>query len=211
MALLAFLVTSEVKAQAKSRETPGEIALRRVAVPFLSLDSFRAEFVQTQFWVGMEDSTVSRGRLLLKRPNRFRIEYREPKGHLQVSDGRSVWTYVPEHREVLLARLPEGSGGDLLRRILEESRPDAEVLRGVIDKRPAEILLLRPPEELGLVQVRLWTDPSANAILQYEIEDVSGNRSLYRLTRTEANPPLEESLFAFRAPEGVPVVEVGSP
>ncbi|MFN8549401.1 MAG: outer membrane lipoprotein carrier protein LolA [Candidatus Eisenbacteria bacterium] len=198
-------------AAAEASPTPGELSLAAVASPFLALDSFQADFVQTQHWVGMDEPAVSKGTIFLLRPNLFRIEYREPKGHLQLSDGKVVWTYVPENGEVLKAELPEGGGGDLLRRILAESSPDSAIGSEIIEGRACRVLTLHPGEDLGLTLVRLWTKGSSDAILQYEFEDGSGNRSLYRLDRTRENPPLKASLFSFTPPPGVPVVEVGAP
>lgn len=209
--LLGVLTVWPVLARAETPGTPGEIVLAAVARPFLALESFQADFVQTQHWVGMDEPAISNGTLYLLRPNRFRIEYREPKGHLQLSDGRVVWTYVPENGEVLKAELPEGGGGDLLRRILAESRADSMVGSEEVEGRTCRVLTLRPSEDLGLALVRLWTKGPSDAILQYEFEDGSGNRSLYRLDRTRENPPLKASLFSFTPPPGVPVVEVGAP
>ena len=191
--------------------TAGELALAAIARPFLALESFQADFVQSQDWVGMSEPTLSKGTLYLKKPNLFRIEYHEPAGHLQLSDGKSVWTFVPENGEVLKAALPEGQGGDLLRRILLDSQPEPEVAHEPLEGLACRVLTMIPSEELGLARVRLWTKEAANAILQYEIEDGSGNRSRFRLDRTRDNPPLKASLFSFTPPPGIPVVEVGAP
>lgn len=213
--LAALLFTLGVSfgsgASAAGAENAGETLLRAVSGPFLALDTFQAGFEQTQHWVGMDEPTVSKGTLYLKRPNLFRIEYTEPKGHLQLSDGKTVWTYIPENGEVLKTTLPEGQGGDLLRRILTESRPEPDLATDEVLGRRCRVLSLIPAEDLGLSRVRLWTPNGSSAILQYEIEDGSGNRSLFRLDRTRQNPTLKGSLFEFTPPTGVPVIEVGAP
>ncbi|MCA9729098.1 MAG: outer membrane lipoprotein carrier protein LolA, partial [Candidatus Eisenbacteria bacterium] len=88
-------VRSQDAPPAQAPPTDGEVALRQIAAPFAALRTFQAKFVQTQSWVGMDEVAEYRGVLSISRPNRFRIEYSEPKGHLQVSDGTQVWTYVP--------------------------------------------------------------------------------------------------------------------
>ncbi|MBK8230564.1 MAG: outer membrane lipoprotein carrier protein LolA [Candidatus Eisenbacteria bacterium] len=211
LVLIALGLRFGLGAPAAAGESAGETLLRAVSGPFLALDTFQAGFEQTQHWVGMDEPAVSKGTLYLKRPNLFRIEYTEPKGHLQLSDGKTVWTYIPENGEVLKTILPEGQGGDLLRRILLESRPEAEVATAEVVGRPCKVLSLIPAEDLGLSRVRLWTPNGSNAILQYEIEDGSGNRSLFRLDHTRQNPTLKETLFEFTPPTGVPVIEVGAP
>jgi outer membrane lipoprotein carrier protein len=193
--------------------TPGAAALREVAGLLLGLDSYQAEFEQSQEWVGMDAPATARGTLFLRRPNLFRIEYTEPKGHLQVSDGGRVWTWVPENGEVLLARLTGGPGGtgDPLRWVLENGRAEPGVIADTVDGRPARRIVLIPAAGSGLKRVRLWTRPGSPDLIRYEYEDDGGNRTLYRLTHTRKNPSLDAGLFRFTPPPGVPVVELGAP
>ena len=190
----------------------GSQTLARVAQAFSSLETFRAEFDQTQEWLGMEEEATFKGTLYLMRPNKFRIEYSEPEGHLQVSDGTQVWTYVPENEQVLLTRLdPDQQGGDILRRILEESTARPEVEQVELERGSARVLTLIPPSGFELLEVRLWIEAEADRILRYEMLESSGNRTTYRLTKTRENPKLEATLFHFEPPQGIPVVEVGAP
>jgi outer membrane lipoprotein carrier protein len=193
--------------------TPGARALREIASDLQSLETFQAEFEQRQEWVGMDPSPPYRGTLYLKRPNLFRIEYREPAGHLQVSDGTKVWTWIPENGEVLVAVLENAGagGGDLLRWVLTHSRAEAEIVSETLDDGPARRLTLQPEEGLGLTRVRLWTSPGSANVRQYEVTDAAGNVTVYRLRKTRRNPGLADDLFRFSPPDGVPVVELGAP
>ncbi len=195
--------------QRASADTPGARLLAEVSIPFFSVSRFRAEFVQTQEWVGMDDPAFYRGTLFLDRPNKFRIEYAEPAGHLQVCDGKRVYTYVPENEQVLVTYLPEDGRADILGRILEESRPQPEILNDELEGSPVRVLVLEPPLELELAEVRIWTRANSDAILQYELVELSGNRSTYRFLETWDDPEMDPSLFEFTAPPGVPLVEVG--
>ena len=205
-----------IGSSARTAEPPlsaGAQLLAQIVADLQSLETFRAEFEQRQEWVGMDPTPAYRGTLSLLRPNRFRLEYREPAGHLQVSDGKKVWTFIPENGEVLAADLEgaPGGGGDLLRWVLTHGKARPEVARETLAGRPARALTLDPDPGLGLSLVRIWTEAEAPGIRQYEITDESGNRTTYLLTRTERNPRLAEELFHFTPPEGIPVVELGAP
>lgn len=197
----------------ESSLSPGSQALEEIADAFLRLRTFEAEFEQTQEWVGQDETPTYRGTLYLMRPNLFRIEYREPKGHLQVSDGETVWTYVPENGEVLATRLSgaAGEGGDLLRWVLEEGIPEPATDEDRLDGREMRVVSLRLPEGVGVARVRIWTPPGSSKIMQYEVTDTAGNRSTYRLLKVRENPVLDRSRFVFQPPPGVPVVELGAP
>ena len=58
---------------------------------------------------------------------------------------------------------------------------------------------------------RVRAGEDSGRILQYEFTEMAGNRTTYRLTKTEEDPDLDEALFRFKPPSGVPVVEVGAP
>lgn len=193
--------------------TPGAAVLREIAGLLLGLDTFEAEFEQTQEWVGLDAPAAARGTLYLRRPNLFRIEYSQPRGHLQVSDGSRVWTWVPENGEVLLARLSggPGAGSDPLRWVLENGVADSSVVTETVDGGPSRSIVLVPAEGAGLKRVRLWTRPGSPDLIRYEYEDDGGNRTLYRLIHARKNPRLEVGLFRFTPPSGVPVVELGAP
>lgn len=196
-----------------SGASDGERLLDRLAELYLGMETLRIEFIQKQSWVGMEDTPPWRGRLLLRRPDRFRIEYEEPEGHVQVGDGERVWTYVPENAEVLVTRIAGGgsAGGDLLRWILETGRPDPAITHDVVGGRQALVLSLRPEEGLGIELVRMWVEPDGPGILQYEMLDSSGNSNLYTVVSMRPNEEIDPSLFRFQPPKGIPVVELGSP
>jgi outer membrane lipoprotein carrier protein len=193
--------------------TPGEQLLRGFASHFRALATFEADFVQTQDWAGMDDAPLWKGKLYLRRPNLFRIEYTEPPGHLQVSDGKTVWTYVPENGEVLAARLDStsGPGGDILRWVLDTGQAEPDVAQIQVEGKPALMVSLLPAAGLGLSKVRLWIRPGSLDLCQYEIIDSSGNSNLYLLSRAKGNPKLSDEFFRFTPPAGVPIVQLGSP
>ncbi|MCB9462557.1 MAG: outer membrane lipoprotein carrier protein LolA [Candidatus Eisenbacteria bacterium] len=197
------------RAESADETSPAQAALQRAAEPFLRLHTFKAEFVQTQEWVGMDDPSFFRGVLYLERPNKFRKEYSEPAGTLQLCDGETVYTYVPENEQVLAVTLPRDGRADILGRILEESVAHPEVAEADLDGIAVRILTLDPPDGLELESVRLWTRSDSGAILQYELNELSGNRDTYRLIETWSDPKLDPNLFQFEPPKGVPVVEVG--
>jgi outer membrane lipoprotein carrier protein len=63
-----------------------------------ALRTMQADFSEVYKGAGIERS--ENGTLLLKKPGKMRWEYRSPKEKLFVSDGKNVWLYVPDQRQV---------------------------------------------------------------------------------------------------------------
>ena len=62
------------------------------------LRSLQSDF--TEIYQGDGPERVESGTLWLKKPRKMRWEYRSPKEKLFVSDGQSVWFYLPAERQL---------------------------------------------------------------------------------------------------------------
>ena len=70
---------------------------RAVDEHYNHLRSLEGEFTET--YSGNGAQREESGTLWLKKPRKMRWEYRSPKEKLFVSDGQSVWFYVPAERQ----------------------------------------------------------------------------------------------------------------
>ena len=69
------------------------------------LEGLRAEFKQTLTDRAGQVIDESRGTLAIKRPDRFRWDYREPHEQVIVSDGTRVWLYDSDLEQVTVRKL----------------------------------------------------------------------------------------------------------
>jgi outer membrane lipoprotein carrier protein len=150
---------------------------------------------------------VERGVVWIKRPGRMRWEYTEPEEKLFLSDGKSFYFYVPEDRQVIIqaqddqrslaARLLFGEAG-----ILEEFEAslDEPIEEGVLRVR-----LVPRQEDAELERAYVDVEPSG-LIRSILIEDIQGNRTLFRFEQLRENTGLADRLFEFKIPPGVEVI-----
>ncbi len=61
---------------------------------------FSAEIEQTTY-SDLSDPAVMKGRLTLKKPDKFSIEYKEPEEQLVKCDGSRVWIYMPSMKQAV--------------------------------------------------------------------------------------------------------------
>lgn len=172
--------------------------------------SLIAHFAQTQVFAGFDEPLESTGTLRLLRPSFFEIRFDPPSRQLQVCDGASVWTYVPEQKQVVKATLsPEATrSADLLDWALE----GATLIASASDDSMGDDgvrLVVKPGPQLPLGGLTVWMRAKDAALLGYEAIDAEGNRTRMRILDLLPGKGLKPADFAFRPPSGVEVIEVG--
>src|SRR5207302_2010578 len=86
-----------VSLAARAKEDPVKKIASAVDARYNSLQSFKADFVETYSGNGV--SRHESGTLALKRPGKMRWDYREPRQKLFLSDGKTAVFYVPGERQ----------------------------------------------------------------------------------------------------------------
>jgi outer membrane lipoprotein carrier protein len=219
---LCFLVIAAVVAPGSAQDAhppavhPQDIhqLARAVDDHYNHLRSLQAEFTETYRGEGVE--RVESGTLWLKKPRKMRWEYRSPREKLFVSDGQSVWFYLPAERQL---RKTELRNLDDLRSpiafLLGKTKLENE-LRGlskVVDQPPigSNNTLLRgvPRAMAGQVnEVQLEVTPS-NQIVRIVLMEPDGGTTEFRFAGWKENVDLNDGRFQFTPPAGVETVDGG--
>ncbi|NND36106.1 MAG: hypothetical protein HKN81_03125, partial [Gammaproteobacteria bacterium] len=74
------------------------------------LETITADFRQQIVDRDLEPIDDSSGRVILKKPGRFRWDYREPYERVISADGERVWLYEVDLEQVTIRRLDAGLG-----------------------------------------------------------------------------------------------------
>jgi outer membrane lipoprotein carrier protein len=175
------------------------------------LHSLQAEFTETFRGEGAERSES--GTLWLKKPRKMRWEYRSPKEKLFVSDGESVWFYVPAERQV--RKMPFKKLDDLrspIAFLLGKTKLENE-LRGlskVVDQAPTapgNAVLRGVPQRLSgeVSEVQLEINPSYQ-IVRIVLLEPDGATTEFRFAGLKENGDVNDSQFRFMPPAGVETV-----
>ena len=173
------------------------------------------------------------GKVYFSRPGRMRWEYEAPEQKLFISDGKTVWFYVPSDHTVTRAPIKESTdwrtplalltGKAKLSQLCQSLDLSAEVpgLQGnvVLRCRPrGEKPKAKGPTEGDLEasiapvdeqfdEVLLEVNPESGELADVRIVQPGGIELEYRFGNWQENVPLEESLFRFQTPRGVAIVE----
>jgi outer membrane lipoprotein carrier protein len=205
-ALVAVLFAFVAPAQPPAEPSAAADAVRRLEAHNRSVRDVSARFTQSYRSGLIGREIVERGTLRIKRPGRMLWEYTEPERKTFVSDGRTIWFYVPADRQVIV-REQAGERGVALSLLageaglLEQFEASYEGRFGGLTR-----IRLQPrrqdPEVDGLV-IEL---DAAFRIVSIDITDVQGNRSRFRFEAVRENVGMDDRLFEFELPKGVEVV-----
>lgn len=185
---------------------------RAVDEHYNHLRNLQADF--TEIYRGAGAERVESGTLWLKKPRKMRWEYRSPKEKLFISDGKTVWFYLPAERQLRKTQLRKLE--DLrspLAFLLGKTKLENE-LRGlskVVDQpalSPGNLLLRGVPQAMAdrVSEVQLEITPR-NQIVRIVLMEADGATTEFRFADLKENVDLSDQRFEFIPPPGVEVVE----
>lgn len=175
---------------------------------------FVADFRQEREVKALKRTIKARGKLYFKRPGKMLWSYDEPKGEWVLADGKNFYYYQPEQRQVLKSALKSAFRSDI----------PLSFLLGIGDLKKDFRVTLKGPEKENYVldlapkggvegadEILLGVDRQAFGILWARIRDAAGNVTTVHFSNIKKAVGLKDSLFRPNIPEGVEVMELGSP
>ena len=178
---------------------------------YRSIQDLRADFRQETLNKSWGGTIRSEGTVYLKKPSKMRWEYRTPKVQEIVSDGKSLWVYTAELKQVTVSPAPgalAGPAGSFLAG-LGQVREEFSVRLGSPSRDSSGnwIVDLTPkhPEPV-LTRLMLSVDPTEFLVRKAVLYDQFDNTVTLHFIRVTVNSGLADRLFSYKPPPGVAVV-----
>jgi outer membrane lipoprotein carrier protein len=185
-----------------------EMLLKTIEARYNKSQSLRLDFSETYAGIKSPAHTDS-GVLYLRKPGRMRWEYSSPTGKLFISDGKDVFLYTPEDRRAEKSKLKESADmraplAFLLGKLdfskeFKSFRTSPEGVNTRISAEPKS-------ENLAYNQVEFLAAPDGE-ILQVHVTGQDQSKLDFAFHNEQLNAPVAQSMFTFKAPPGVEVVE----
>jgi outer membrane lipoprotein carrier protein len=204
--LLALLMSAAIPyAQAKR---PADALARDVQTRYQTIRDFSADFVQSYRGGVLKTQTRESGTVAVKKPGKMRWTYVKPERKELVSNGRKMYWYIPEDKQVTewdTADRPTtpdlflSGRGDIAR----------DFTPGYADSPVAGTIALKlvprksEPEFEYLI---LALDPATLQIRGLTTRDHQGGESTWTFANMKENRGLADKEFEFNRPRGVTVV-----
>ncbi len=214
-------------------EPQAATAVHALEAHYRNIKTLKAIFLQ-RYSDGREGPQVQSGTVYFSRPGRMRWEYEAPAQQLFISDGKTVWFFVPADRTVTRAPIKESADwrtplalltgkaklSELCSRIdLTNATPGTVgdvVLRCLprgeksasklaAKQDDPDAILTTPGQPFD--RVLLEVNPSTGELADVRVIEPGGIEIDYRFGNWIENPPLADSLFRFEPPPGVAIVD----
>ena len=197
-------------------QSPDAAAIvRRAGLVFRNLTSLQADFVQAIQDPSLGDTLRTTGRLYQAGPNAFAMRFSDPPEEAIVIDGTHVWLYFPSTTpgQVIRMRMETDPvyGANLLARILDRpaERYQSTWLRSdTVGGRRVDVVSIVPrADNLNFSKAVLWLDRDEALPRRIELEESAGVRRILTLSQVRPNASVDKTVFEFRVPRGVRVVD----
>jgi outer membrane lipoprotein carrier protein len=230
MLLILVLVSAPVWAAEKKAALQDVISALEKG--YASLRDVQADFAQKTVIAGINREQRGSGELLLKKPASaaamFRFNYTKPKQQI-VSNGKQVWFYLPENRQVMVSPVADmfkgGNSialnyltglGHVSRDFNTSFAKEAQDKNGnyqleLIPKNPSPVLAkLELTVSAAAVELFLRDGGVQDIfpVLASVIHDAGGNQTRIEYSRVRVNKGLANSTFNFKIPKGVEVIKL---
>jgi outer membrane lipoprotein carrier protein len=178
-----------------------------------AIKDFSASFTQTYEGGVLRRKAIESGTVYVKKPGKMRWDYTSPEKKLFVSDGRTMFLYLPADKQVMKNPVPpqdEATSavlflmgkGDIVRdftvRWAEGGMEGPYRLRLEPKKRQAEYDWLEVAADRQTLQ-----------IVGLTVGDAQGGRSSFTFSNLKENIGLADKMFEFTIPRGTEVISSG--
>jgi outer membrane lipoprotein carrier protein len=183
-----------------------------VARSFAQMNDYSSDFVQISK-DALNRKQEATGHLYLKRSRMARWEYTRPDEQLFVSDGKMVYFYVPADKQVNKETVKDTFDDRmplmflLGRSNLQNEFKEFELLNTKPFLAGTKVIRMTPKRKTDLKELIMEVDPQNSQIRRLVLDHNDGSRSEFIFSNIRVNTGLKASLFDFKVPPGVQIVE----
>src|SRR5262245_35784929 len=179
---------------------------------FARMNDFSADFHQISKDV-LNRTQEAAGHLYLKRERMARWEYTSPEEQFFVSNGKTVYFYVPAEKQVNRESVKDTFDDRiplmflLGRSNLRNEFTKFELLAAKPVLAGTKVVRMSPKRKTDLKELVMEVDPQSFQIRRLVLDHSDGSHSEFIFSNIQTNTGLKASLFEFKVPPGVQVVE----
>lgn len=169
-----------------------------------NMHSMQADFSQVIINKNGKTLQKSAGRMYLQRPSQFRWEVSSPNRQLIIANGKRLWIYDPDLEQVTIRSLVKAAGETPALLLSDEDLSIGKEF--TVTKMKDSTFILIPRTEGSMIS-RLKLGFVNNQIQEMQLQDHIGHTTNIHFTHAKFNSSLASSLFTFKPPANVDVID----
>ena len=189
----------------------------RLQTTYDETKDFSSLFTLETFIKSVGAPSIVNGRVYFKKPGMMRWEYTDPIQDQIISDGETLWYYIPKDKQVRIYKSSEAFEKDFFMGLLygegDLNKDFSATLQKLDDEKTKIYYLvdLTPKDERASIMKILMLVSKDNFLAQQiNIYDRMGNITRIAFKDIVLNTGLKNSFFHFIVPSGVETVKVES-
>ncbi len=192
--LLPFYASAETAEQALQKFVDG-------------VQTFSANFEQVQNDEKGALIQKTSGRMALSRPGKFRWAYEKPYEQLMVCDGKTIWLYDPDLKQVTVREAKDALAGTPAELLSQRANLKSQfTIKDAGKEGAARIVSLTPKSTDGDFQ-SIEMVLKAGVPQRMKFHDQLGNITNVSFSEIKTNTSLDSAQFSFTPPPGMEIVK----
>jgi chaperone LolA len=200
---VAFLLKSSLWST-----TSEQLALQ-VEKKYRSLATLSMDFVKITRSEIFETKSRTKGRMILKNPDKFKIQTED---ETIVCDGEFVWSYSVENQQVIKNEVERSQSlfkpNEYLSNFQAEYFPQLAGEEKVDGTGCYKLSLSPKKEEVFIKKMNIWVDKKSQLARKLEYTDANENEVTLIFHHIDTNRKIKDSEFVFQTPAGVEEVDL---
>jgi len=187
--------------------------LGKIQYFYENIKSIKANFIQeTVFLDGSKE--IRTGKVWIKKPGKFRWEYKSPEKFLIISDGVRVFIYYPEEKEVLICSSGKVIPSQLALGFMNGRGSIKKDLKlesyEILSKKEWKISFLPITKDSYIEKIILTVNLNTGEVREFYFINTAGEKIKIVFKNLEYNISLENNLFTFVPPRDSKIVNAYS-
>ncbi|MBN3859180.1 outer membrane lipoprotein chaperone LolA [Neisseriaceae bacterium PsAf] len=151
-------------------------------------------------------SKKTSGNFAISRPQYFKWEYAQPHQQIIVGDGRYIWMFDVDLKQVVKKKQNTALGESPAAILANKNALDKTyTLKNDVTKNGVEYVLATPKkDDTGYQYIKIGF--KNNQLVQMDLKDSFGNQSIIDF-KNITNTPSNKAIYTFKPPKGVDVLE----
>lgn len=177
---------------------------------YQGIRDFSGDFVHSYRGGALRKQVTERGTMAIKKPGMMRWNYTAPEKKTFVSDGRKIYSYIPQDKQVIVSDVPpDDEAPTPVLFLAGKGNVTRDFTASYAEGAAAgtySLKLVPRRAEADYEHLVVLLDPATLQIRGLSTFDRQGGESTFTFNNLKENRGLTDKDFAFRIPKGVDVV-----